>query len=90
MVRLGFAVVIFLAGAGAGIYWGVHHPQLAADIAGKEQQQTLKIQAEVARAKIQLLDQFLGDKKPASGDVRQMKSEEQKKLDDANKGLASP
>jgi hypothetical protein len=72
MMRLLMNVVCFSAGAGVGIFWGVHHPVQAADIAQREQ-------IAAGKAKIEFLEKF-GSSIPNS---QQMISDEQKKLDAA-------
>jgi len=64
-------LLLFLVGAAAGVYWGVNHPDLAA-------QEHLKIQAAVSEAKVDLLQKFnSGDTK---ADYQRMLSDEQQKL----------
>jgi hypothetical protein len=46
--------VIFLAGAGAGVYWGVHHPTQAASLSDME---AAKAQQAIAQAKLEVLQQ---------------------------------
>ena len=85
IVRLLVDVVILVIGLGAGIYWGVHHPSEAADIAQQEHMQAVKLQMTASKAKIEMLQKFGGD----SPTAQQMLTDEQKKLDDENKELTT-
>jgi hypothetical protein len=85
LFRLVVDAMFFVGGAGAGIYWGVHHPGEAADIAQQEHIQAVRVQVAASKAKIEMLQKFGGD----SPSAQQMLSDEQKKLDEANKELAS-
>jgi hypothetical protein len=92
-------LVVFALGAGTGIWWSVNHPDAAVDIAAREQQQAAKLQAAVAQAKIELLQKFLAssdssavaDPNASSNDAgyHRMLSDEQQKLSEAKKRLAS-
>jgi len=58
MFKLISHAVLFLAGAGAGVYWGVHHPTAAATVSDTE---TAKIQQAVAAAKQAVLQQVVAE-----------------------------
>ncbi len=65
MFKLIGHAIFFALGAGAGIYWGVHHPTQAADLANDE---SVKIQQAVAAAKQQVLQQVVAEQNtPAPG-----------------------
>jgi len=78
MLRLIVNVVIFAIGVGLGIVWGVHHPTQASTIALHEQ-------IAASKAKIEVLTRVGGDNPTA----KQMLTDEQAKLDEANKELAA-
>jgi hypothetical protein len=63
MLKLIGYLVVFVIGAGAGVWWGVGHPSAAADLANTEQ---LKISEAVALARQNLLQQFVGDQQTAT------------------------
>jgi hypothetical protein len=52
-------LAIFALGAALGVWWGVNHPTQAANVAGREDVAINKVKAEVAKAKIELLEHFL-------------------------------
>jgi hypothetical protein len=73
-------LILFALGAGAGVYWGVNHPDLAA-------REHLKIQAAVSQAKIELLQRFsTGD---ASANYQKMLEDEKQKLSQANQQIGN-
>jgi hypothetical protein len=71
MIRLVTHLAVFTIGAGVGIYWGVNHPDQAADIAQREQ-------IAATKAKIEILEKF-GSSIPNG---QQMLDDEKKKLGD--------
>jgi len=75
-------IVIFAVGAGAGVVWGVHHPQAAQNV-------DLRIQKEVSQAKVELLNKFISENPKSAASYQQMATDAQKKLDDANQQLNS-
>jgi hypothetical protein len=79
-------VLFFLLGAAGGVYWGVHHPVAAANVAADEQRQALIIKQKVAEAKVELLQKFQG---PDKVDVQPMIQAEQKNADDAKAQLGT-
>ncbi len=89
--------VLFLAGAGAGIYWGVNHPTQAASVSNTESAQ---IQKAVATAKQTLLQQVVADQNssPAAAPqqaaiqskYQQMLQSAKQEVIDANSKLNSP
>ncbi|HSV16449.1 MAG TPA: hypothetical protein VLI90_19455 [Tepidisphaeraceae bacterium] len=56
-------LAIFAVGAALGVWWGVNHPTQAADVAGREDVAINRVKAEVAKAKIELLEHFLATSK---------------------------
>jgi hypothetical protein len=62
MLKLIGHAVVFVIGAGSGVYWGVHHPVAAANISDTESAQ---IQQAVAAAKAELLQQMVADQTAA-------------------------
>jgi hypothetical protein len=66
MFKLIGHVVIFFIGAGVGVYWGVHHPTQAANLADTE---TARIQQAVAAAKQQVLQQVVTEQSTANPDA---------------------
>ncbi len=64
LVKLITHSAVFLVGAGAGVYWGVHNPVQAANVSSIE---TAKIQAAVAQAKQQLLQQVVAEQNTTPG-----------------------
>ena len=58
MFKLIGHAVVFVVGAGVGVYWGVHHPVQAANLSDIE---STKIQAAVAQAKQTLLQQVVAE-----------------------------
>jgi uncharacterized membrane protein len=85
-------LVVFLVGAGVGIWWGVNHPVEAQNISTQEQQQAAKIQEAVSQEKIDLMNRLLGHDsvKPAdTAAFKQMLSDEKQKLEDAKSKLAN-
>jgi len=81
MIKLITHLILFTAGAGLGIWWGVNHPSEAAVISSQEEIQAAKVQA-AAEAKIELLNKFLSTK-PADQDpaqYQQMLDDEKRKL----------
>ncbi|MDP9174456.1 MAG: hypothetical protein M3O30_11400 [Planctomycetota bacterium] len=67
-MKLLIHLIVFAAGAGLGIWWGVNHPNEAATIAQREQ-------TEAAKIRLQVLQQL--DDSPKA---RQMLADEQKKI----------
>ncbi len=72
MIRFIINLAFFAAGAGLGIFWGVHHPTEAANLARHEQ-------IAASKGKIEFLEKF-GSSIPNS---QQMLDDEKKKLADA-------
>jgi hypothetical protein len=95
MFKLVSHAVIFSLGAGLGVWWGTNHPTQAAIVAGREDTYITRIKAEVAKAKVDLLEKFLGSgptnnnaapastTQPTSADFRKM-------LDDERQNLGKP
>jgi hypothetical protein len=75
-------LVIFVVGGFLGMAWGLHHPQEAQNI-------DLKVQKEVAQAKVDLIHRFEADDPNAAAKYQQEAQDAQQKLDDANKALSS-
>jgi len=90
-MKLIFHLVVFLAGAGVGIWWGVNHPAAAQNVSAQEEQQAAKIQAAVSQEKITLLQKFLGtsNSDQTSADFKQMLSDEKQKLQNATAKLGN-
>jgi hypothetical protein len=91
-MKLILHLVVFAAGAGVGIWWGVNHPIEAQNISAREQVQAAKIQAAVSQEKIDLMNRLLGhdEVKPAdTAAFKQMLSDEKQKLQDAKSKLAN-
>jgi hypothetical protein len=91
-MKILFHIFIFAAGVGAGIWWSVSHPDAAASIADREQQEAVHLQAAVAQAKIELLEKFLASSSDpaAKSDATNNNSNEagyQRMLDDEKKKL---
>jgi hypothetical protein len=82
MIKLITHLLIFVIGAGVGMAWGVHHPQEAQNL-------DLRIQKEVAQAKVDLLHRFMTDNPKAASTYQQEADDAQKKLDDANQQLGN-
>ncbi|MGA2443602.1 MAG: hypothetical protein ABSH08_21830 [Tepidisphaeraceae bacterium] len=79
-----YHLIIFAAGLGLGIWWGVNHPSEAQMVATREQ-------AAVSQAKIDLLQRFLGKSNPdqANADFKQMLNDEKQKLQNATAKLGN-
>jgi hypothetical protein len=91
-MKLLFHLIVFAAGAGVGIWWGVNHPMEAQNISAQEEIQSAKIQAAVSQEKIDLMNRLLGHDavKPAdTAAFKQMLSDEKQKLQDAKAKLAN-
>jgi uncharacterized membrane protein len=90
-MKLVFHLIVFLAGAGVGIWWGVNHPSQAQTVSSTEVQEAARIQATVSQEKIALLQRFLGTSDPnqAKSDFKQMLSDEQQKLESAKSELGN-
>jgi uncharacterized membrane protein len=90
-MKLVLHLIVFLAGAGVGIWWGVHHPAQAQNVSTTEEEQAAKIQAAVSQEKITLLQKFLGNSNPDqnAADFKQMLSDEKQKLQNATAKLGS-
>jgi hypothetical protein len=58
MIKLITHAAVFLIGAGAGVYWGVHNPTAAANLSDIE---SAKVQQAVAQAKQDVLSQVVAD-----------------------------
>lgn len=81
MLKLIFCLIIFAAGVGVGIYWGVSHPNQAANVAQTEADDTASIQAKIKQAKIDLLNKLNDDSSGTSNsDFRRMLDNEKHKL----------
>jgi hypothetical protein len=63
MIKLAIKLVIFAAGIGAGIYISAHFPSLAGKVSSAED---AKVNAAVAQAKIDLLNQVVADQQAKS------------------------
>jgi hypothetical protein len=91
--------VVFALGAGLGVYWGVHHPDEASQVSDFEGREAVKIKAEVAKAKIDLLQKVMADNaahaapapspaaQPPTTDYQKMMQSAQNDLNDANSHL---
>jgi uncharacterized membrane protein len=66
VVKLITHSVVFLAGAGAGIYWGVHNPTAAANLSDVG---SAKIQQAVAQAKKDVLSEVAADQNSAGSSI---------------------
>ncbi|MGA3065455.1 MAG: hypothetical protein ABSF29_01275 [Tepidisphaeraceae bacterium] len=73
-------ILVFVVGLGVGVVWGVHHPQAAENV-------DLRIEKEVAQAKLDLLNRFKNDDPKAAANYQQDVNDAQSKLDEANKAL---
>jgi hypothetical protein len=80
-------VGVFIAGTLVGVGWGYYHQNAAADVAAIEHRQMLNVKAEVSKAKIALINKFVGDHPDAQ--YQDMLQKEQKDLDDTNKQMQS-
>lgn len=90
-MKLVLHLIVFLAGAGVGIWWGANHPTQAQNVSATEEEQAAKIQAAVSQEKITLLQKFLGNSSPDqnAADFKQMLSDEKQKLQNANAKLTN-
>jgi hypothetical protein len=66
VVKLITHSVVFLAGAGVGVYWGVHNPTAAANLSDLE---SAKVQQAVAQAKQDVLSQVAADQNSAGSSI---------------------
>jgi hypothetical protein len=82
--RLVVDVVMFAAGAGAGVYWGVNHPTQAVNVEQHERVEALKVKVAAEQAKIEVLQKFGKD----STDAQAALSDAQTQLDQAKQELA--
>jgi hypothetical protein len=87
MIKLIVHLIVFTAGTGLGIWWGVNHPSEAALVASQEETQTDKIRS-VAQARMELLKQFIEGHPtdPKSTEYQKMLDQENQKL----QGTPSP
>ncbi|MGD0462388.1 MAG: hypothetical protein ABSB74_07855 [Tepidisphaeraceae bacterium] len=84
-MKLILHLVVFLAGAGLGIWWGVNHPAEAQNISAQEQ-------AAISKGKIEIMTKLLGRdavKPESTAEFKQMLSDEQQKLQDAKSKLGN-
>ena len=65
MFKLIVLVVGLVLGFGIGVYWGVHHPAQASDLAKKEEEWFLKGKMEATKAISEKLDKALAKEQPA-------------------------
>ena len=80
MLKLIFCLIIFAAGVGVGIYWGVSHPNQAANVAQTEADDTASIQAKIKQAKIDLLNKLDDSGSTSNSDFHRMLDNEKHKL----------
>jgi hypothetical protein len=66
MFKMIFLLVGLVLGFGLGVYWGVHNPTQASDLAKKEQEWFLKGKMEATKAISERLDQALAKEQPAA------------------------
>lgn len=78
-MRLITYAIVFILGAGAGIWWGSQHPDKAADIASKEAVETAKLQTAITTAKIDALEEVLNNG-PEKDNARVKKLLEEEKI----------
>jgi hypothetical protein len=78
-----FHVLIFVAGAGVGIWWGVNHPKAAQNL-------DAQVQAEVSKAKIAVYNDVIKDNPNNAANYQQKISAEQKNLTQAQQQLGNP
>jgi uncharacterized membrane protein len=90
-MKLIFHLLVFFAGAGVGVWWGVNHPAAAQNVSDQEVQQAAKVQAAVSQEKIALLQKFLGNNSADQNvaDFKQMLSDEKQKLQNATAKLGN-
>jgi len=76
-IRLVVHVLLFAAGAGAGVYWGVNHPTQAVTVETQERVQGLRLKVAAEQAKIEVLQKFGKD----SSDAQAQLADAQKQLE---------
>lgn len=59
MFKMIFLLAGLAVGFGAGVYWGVHHPTQAQDLAAQEEQKILEAKKEIAERFKQKLDAII-------------------------------
>jgi hypothetical protein len=90
-MKLILHLMVFFAGAGVGIWWGVHHPVAAQNVSDQEEQHIAKLQVDFSNEKISLLQKFLGNSNPDqnASDFKQMLTDEKQKLQNATAKLGN-
>jgi hypothetical protein len=93
MIKLITHAAVFLIGAGAGVYWGVHNPTTAANLSEIE---SAKVHQAVAQAKQDVLQKVVADQSaptnagkptPHLGEYQQMLQSSQQDLSAAKAKL---
>ena len=64
MFKLLFLLVGLGLGFGTGVYWGVHHPAQASQLADEEEQRFIELQIKTSEAIKQKLDQIASKQQP--------------------------
>jgi hypothetical protein len=81
-MKLILHLIVFAAGAGLGVWWGVNHPSEAQNVAAREE-------AAAAQAKIEVITHFMSSDDKNSAEYKQMLQDEQQKLQDAKAKLGN-
>ena len=95
MLKILFLLIGLAGGFGAGVWWGVHHPDQAATLSAEEERRFLELQMKATQAMKEKLDQlaaktsgkmkgsgFLANNGAPDPEVAQLRDQSDKQLRD--------